>query len=311
MLKWKTISIYLLFFFLVIVVAYINGFYSHYKDTLAKIHITDETTPSTSPEDSKIQKPFALLLFGLEKTGGSHDPGRTDTILLAFIDPKRQKVQLISIPRDSYVNIPGYRKDKINAGYTKGGAPLLKKTLENWLDIDIADYVYINFQGFIDLVNVVGGLDIHVPRNMNYDDPVDGTHIHLKKGQQHLDGKQALDFVRFRKSNNGNAVSDYDRIERQQTALKNLGSKLISMKALSNYHDIFNILSDNMRTTLTEEDINFLIRRFYSFDINNLQMTTIIGEGVYVNNCWYEQIPEKEMKRIGELINQFIERAPN
>jgi LCP family protein required for cell wall assembly len=235
------------------------------------MHVKEDAESGMNPETSKKEEePFAFLLFGISEASPP------DTFILALIDVELQKVQLISVPRDSYVDIPGYRKDKINSAYSKGGASLLRKTLENWLGVKIAGYASINYQGFIDLVNIIDGLNVNVSRDMQYDDPVNGTHINIKKGQQVLDGQKALDFVRFRQSNDGNHASDYDRMERQQTALKILADKLISIKSLSRYQEILNILSSNIKTTLTVEEINLLIRKFYSFDTKNLQTSSIM-----------------------------------
>lgn len=304
MTKRKIIGIYILFFLLGIVLAYGYGLYSQYQDTLSKMHVKEDAESGMNPESSKKgEEPFAFLLFGLAEASPP------DTFILALIDAERQKVQLISIPRDSYVDIPGYRKDKINSAYSKGGAALLRKTLEDWLDLKIAGYAAINYQGFIDLVDIVEGLDVNVSRDMEYDDPINGTHINLKKGQQVLNGKKALDFVRFRQSNDGNHATDYDRMERQQTALKILADKLISMKSLTRYQGILDILSNNIKTTLTAEEMHLLIRKFYSFDINNLQTSSIMGESIYLDKVWYEQIPDEELQRIKELITDFIQQG--
>ena len=306
MIKRKIVGIYLLLFVLGIATAYAHGLYSQYQDTLAKMHVIEDAEPGMNLENLKKQEePFAFLLFGLAQASPP------DTFILALIDVELQEIQLISIPRDSYVDIPGYRKDKINSAYSKGGASLLRKTVENWLGLKIDGYASINYKGFIDLVNIVDGLNVNVSRDMQYDDPFNDTHINLKKGQQVLNGKKALDFVRFRQSNDGNHATDYDRMERQQTALKILADKLISMKSLSRYQEILNILSTNIKTTLTVEEINLLIRKFYSFDIKNLQTSSIMGESIYVDKVWYEQIPDEELQRIKELISDFMEGSKN
>src|SRR5690606_17560453 len=129
----------------------------------------------------------------------------------------------ISIPRDSYVSIPGYReKDKINSTYPRGGAELTMQTIEEWFDTEVYGYVHIDFDGFTELVDLLGGVEVYVDQKIVYDDPMDGTHIRLEQGLQVLDGKNALDFVRARKDNRGSRyyTSDYQRMERQQLVLK-------------------------------------------------------------------------------------------
>ena len=94
-------------------------------------------------------------------------------------------------------------KDKINSAYPKGGVELTIKTIEEWFDTEIYAHVAIDFDGFIQLVDLVGGIEINVDRSIRYDDPTDGTHIRLEQGLQVLDGKNTLDFVRARLDNRG------------------------------------------------------------------------------------------------------------
>ena len=308
MYNWKKIIALFLLVFIVIGGIYTHGMYKKYKDTLRTIQIIEDTDPNEqSSEDKKKQmEPFSMILFGLSERKHINDPGRPDTIILALVDPNGPKLSLISIPRDTYVDIPGQRMDKLNYAYARGGANLLVKTVEEWLDIEIKGYTSINFQGFIDLVDLVGGIDVYVSRDMRYEDPVDGTDIDLKIGQQKLDGKNALDFVRFRKSNDGRHASDYERMGRQQEALRTLGGKLVSIRSIARYYDIMNILKANVRTTLTAEELDKLLKTYYNFSMDNLETTSVIGNGVYINRGWYEQVSQNELDRIKGFIEEFF-----
>ncbi|MGI6327426.1 MAG: LCP family protein [Dethiobacteria bacterium] len=289
--------------------------YVEYKKTLEKMSVSEEQNNQEEGheeigliENRKLADPFALLLFGISEREAFNDPGHSDTIMLALVDPELVKVHLISIPRDAYVDIPGYGKDKINSAYPRGGAALLMETIENWLDLDLYAYVSINFQGFIDLVDLVDGIEVYVPREMHYDDPVDGTSIHLSKGQHLLDGKDALGFVRFRKSNDGVHDSDYQRMERQQLALSLLADKLSSIRTLARINRIMDILSANVKTTLKADELDALIKSFLSFNISNLQTTSIQGGGHLINEAWYELVTEEEKGRIQNIIQDFMEK---
>lgn len=263
---------------------------ARYKNTLTSISVAvkenedDEFTKETI-EEAK-QTPFILLLFGISNREALNDPGKADTIMLALINPELGEISLISIPRDAYVDVPGYGKDKINSAYFLGKADLLKKTIESWLEIDIHAYASINFEGFIDLVDLVGGIRVNVPRDMKYNDPVDGTNIDLKKGEQVLDGKNALDFVRFRKSSDGRHASDYERIERQQQALTVLSNNLASIRMIARVHSIMDILSANVETSLTVEELDLLMKKFYSTDMQEIQTTSLQGGGHLINGVW-------------------------
>ncbi|QGN56655.1 LCP family protein [Nostocoides sp. HKS02] len=147
-----------------------------------------------------------------ELTTGSADGQRTDSIILVHVPAGGGKPALISIPRDSYVPIPGHHSNKINAAYAIGGPKLLVETLQNAMGIRLDGYVEIGFGGFAGVVDSLGGVDICVPFHMN--DPHAG--INLKKGCQTLNGKNALGYVRARYSD---PRGDIGRAERQRQFL--------------------------------------------------------------------------------------------
>lgn len=288
--------------------------YFEYKKTLEKMIVQEDQDNQEEDhgetgliENRKLSAPFALLLFGISEREAFNDPGHSDTIMLALVDPEPVNVYLISVPRDAYVDIPGHGKGRINSAYPRGGAALLMETLENWLDIDLYAYVSINFQGFIDLVDLVDGIEVSVPREMHYDDPVDGTSIHLAKGVRLLDGKDMLGFVRFRKGNDGIHDSDYQRMERQQFALSLLADKLSSVRTLTRINRIMELLSVNVKTTLKANELDALIKSFSSFNINDLQTTSIEGGGHLINEAWYEIVTEEEKGCIQNIIQDFME----
>ncbi|AOY77813.1 LCP family protein [Clostridium formicaceticum] len=165
----------------------------------------------------------------------------------------------------------------------------------------------LDFEGFIELVDLMGGIEVEVKRRMEYDDPIDGTNIRLTPGQQILDGKNALDFVRFRQSNDGRHASDYDRMERQQQALQSLAGKITPLRVLTKLNDMMNILGDNVTTSLTAKELEALIKIFASFDPENLQTTSLQGEGYYHNGAWYEKIPQGEIERIKTMMEDFLD----
>lgn len=290
--------------------------YNKYKNTLEKIASQDGQNDQEEDhketgliENRKLSDPFILLLFGISEREAFNDPGHSDTVMLALVDPELKKVHLISIPRDSYVDIPGHGKGRINFAYPRGGASLLMEILESWLDLDIYAYASINFQGFIDLVDLLGGIEVCVPRDMHYDDPFDGTSIHLEKGEhQLLNGTDTLGFVRFRKSNDGIHDSDYQRIERQQIALSLLADKVSSIGTLTRINEIMDVLSVNVKTSLKAVELDSLIKSFVTFNIDNMHTTSIRGEGHLVNGAWYEIITEEEKGRIQRIIKDFMER---
>lgn len=161
-----------------------------------------------------------ILLLGVDNRAKDLQP-RSDTIMIFSIDPSTKQAFIFSILRDTYVTIPGLGKDKINAAFANGGPDLAMKTIRDFLQIPIHHYMITDFQGFEGLVNAVGGIDLSVEKDLNYAD--DGVYdIHLKAGQQHLDGKKALMYVRFR----ADAMSDFARTERQRKLLSALAKEI-------------------------------------------------------------------------------------
>ncbi len=160
-------------------------------------------------------------------TGRGIGGRRSDSILLLHIPSNGGKAVLISLPRDSYVPIPGYGSSKINAAYALGGPRLLAKTVQNVTGLRIDHYMGIGFGGFVDVVNAVGG--VHLCLKQPLRDPAAG--LHLRKGCQTLNGAQALGFVRTR---HNFANQDLQRIQDQRLLLRALLSKMTSAAVLLN-----------------------------------------------------------------------------
>ena len=180
-----------------------------------------DVLPTPFPGRSKV----TVLLIGADDR--KDEGGRSDTMILLFVNPRTEQVAMLSVPRDLLAPIEGHGTTKINASYAHGGVELARKTIEQNFGASIDYYAKADFKSFVEIVDMLGGVDVEVPdvegrgRGMNYDDNWDNLHIHLKPGLQHLDGTQAIGFVRYRKSNTpGLGDGDFGRSERQQEFLK-------------------------------------------------------------------------------------------
>lgn len=266
-----------------------------------------ENKPAKQMKSKVPMEPFILLLYGIDKREYIQDRGRPDTLMLALIHPESARVNLISIPRDAYVPIPKHGKHKLNHSFSKGGVDLTIETIQKWLNIDLKGYFSIDFEGFEKLVDLVDGIEIEVDRDMAYDDPEDGTSIRLNQGLQVLNGKQALDFVRFRHSNDGKTDSDYKRMERQQKVLKTIGGEMISIHSMMKMFAMMRVLEEHLKTTLKPAELDTLIRLVPQLDMNNFVTTSMTGEGKYEDGLWFEVISNQEKSRIQTLIQDFLE----
>ncbi|QYK53282.1 MAG: LCP family protein [Fimbriimonadaceae bacterium] len=176
---------------------------------------------------------LTVLILGCDKDlyyGGKqviHSHARSDMMMVARVDFNRKMVGAISIPRDTLCEIPGYRRQKINAYHAIGGPELSKKAVEKLLPgVNIDRVAVLNFDAFVEIVDMLGGVELYVPKDMKYNDNAGNLHINLKKGRQHLNGTDALGFVRFRKGSNG-GDSDFERQKRQKDLMLALKEKMI------------------------------------------------------------------------------------
>ena len=177
---------------------------------------------------------FNVLLLGVDEREGEIG-ARADTVILMNVDNKHNRVALLSIPRDTKVNIPGRGTNKINDAYVFGGPELTAKTVSELVGIPVKNYVVANFDGFEGVVDALGGVTIDVERNMYHFDDIYPEHtINLKKGEQLLDGHKALQYVRFR----GDALGDISRTERQLNFLTVLGGEAMQPSTVTKLHKL-------------------------------------------------------------------------
>ncbi len=155
---------------------------------------------------------------------------RSDMMMVARLDFAKDTITGVSIPRDTLCGIQGYRRQKINAYHAIGGPDLAKRAVEGLLEglVKIDRVVVLDFDAFQDIVNMLGGVELYIPKDMKYDDNWADLHIDLKKGRRHLDGYEAMGFVRFRKGKNGASDSDFERQKRQKELMLALKSKMMS-----------------------------------------------------------------------------------
>ncbi|WP_410513394.1 LCP family protein [Paenibacillus sp. BR2-3] len=213
------------------------------------------TVDAETPEPPKWEgtEPVNILLMGVDARGVKKgEVPRSDTMLVASLDPVKKKFYVFSILRDTYVSIAGQDEDRINTAITHGPNTAMQ-TVGDLLGIPIQYYVYTDFQGFIKLVDAIGGIDYDVEKDMVYKTVADGPEydIDLKKGYQHLDGNMALQYVRFRHD----ATSDFTRTERQRGFLKAVADKMKSTTSLIKLPTILSEVNPFIDTNLNLNDM--------------------------------------------------------
>ncbi|MDK8191469.1 LCP family protein [Paenibacillus sp. UMB7766-LJ446] len=230
---------------------------------------TDTPTPPVPKWEGKER--VNILLLGGDTRGD--DPGRSDSVMVASIDPVSKKAHLFSILRDTYVEIPGHGKSRLNAAFSYGGAELTKQTVGDLLGIPIQHYVYTDFIGFMALVDAVDGIDIDVEKDMYYTSKADKHmyDIDLKKGLQHMDGKTALQYVRFRHD----ATSDFTRTERQRIFMTELAKKMQSTTSLFKIPDILEAVAPYIETDLSPTQMLKLASLGFDINVNEIDKQQI------------------------------------
>ena len=175
------------------------------------------------------------------------DDGNTDTIMVASYDTKNQDISIMSIPRDTMVN-ESWDIKRINSVYSryKDGIEALKKRIKTLVGFTPDFYVKVDLSMFVELVDLIGGVEFDVPQDMNYDDPYQDLHIHLKKGVQVLDGEKAMEMVRFRRYSEG----DIKRVEMQQNFMKALIKECLSIKHWGKIKSYIDLAMENVQTDL-------------------------------------------------------------
>jgi LCP family protein required for cell wall assembly len=212
-----------------------------------------EATPVPIPEWEGKERVNILLLGGDARGLDEGQPARSDSILVASFDPVTKKAHLFSVLRDTYVNIEGHGKGRINTALTLGEYPLAMKTVGDLLGLDIQYYVYTDFEGFKKLIDTIGGIYFDVEKDMHYTDNADGNRydIDLKKGYQLLDGDKALQYVRFRHD----AMSDFTRTGRQREFLQAVAKELQSSWNLIRMKKILDSVQPYVKMNISVPDM--------------------------------------------------------
>jgi LCP family protein required for cell wall assembly len=231
-----------------------------------------------------------ILLLGTDQDLETNS--RTDTIILASVDTVQKKVSLLSIPRDTRVNIPGFGENKINAANLLGGTELVKATISNLIKVPIDYYIITNFEGFKDIVDTLGGVEIDVEQNMRYR-AYDGM-IDLKKGVQRLDGEKALQYVRFRHDKLG----DITRTQRQQKFLTALAKEMIQAKTILKLPALIPKLKEAVGTDLSVTQMIGLAKELANYDLSTITVQTLPGNFVDLNGASYWYVDEAKAHQV-------------
>ena len=251
------------------------------------------------PDPIKNERPISFLLLGIDER--ENDKGRTDTMIVVTVNPNKNTTKMISIPRDTYTKIIGFEKeDKINHAYAFGGIEMAKASVEDLLQIPIDYTISINMEGFIGLVDAVEGVDVENNLAFEVDDYM------YELGSIHLQGEQALAFVRMRYDDpNG----DFGRQERQKIVLDAIKNKLITLNSLWKHKELLGIVGENVRTNLSLEEMKTISKDYKDAlkDVESLSFQE--GKGQIMQQIWYYMLDSQELKEIQIQLQTHLELA--
>lgn len=309
--KGKTIVIISAVILLLIGGAFAYGYTMLGKINQSKLKDSDLNISQSAEQESKATGITNILFFGLD----ARDPdvaSRSDSIMVVSIDKKDQKVKVSSLMRDMYVPIPGKGSNKINAAYAFGGAQLAVKTINTDFNLDIRDYVTVNFFGLEKLIDRVGGVQINVSdaeaKVMNEDyipelNKLNGNKVpNVKGGLQTLDGRQAVAYCRIRYVGH----ADYQRTDRQRTVLNELFKK-IKAQGVVKLPGTVNTILPYVTTSLSKTDILGLAMEAMGFNTTDIEQYRLPVDGHYQSGKRDGMdVLLPNMQENTDLLHQFI-----
>ena len=219
-----------------------------------------------------------IMIMGVDER--ADDVGRSDTLMVATIDPKLDQAALLSIPRDTRVKIKGHGYDKINAAYAYGGERLTQSTVEDFLGVNMDHYIIVNVKAFQRIIDA-----IDVEKRMYYEDPWDddgGLLIDLRPGLQHMDGKTAVTYVRYR-----DEEGDIGRIKRQQAFMKACMDKVTSPTIITKLPSVISEVFESVKTDLSVRQLLEFAGSLSKAKNNGLKTEMVPGRPLYIEGISY------------------------
>jgi polyisoprenyl-teichoic acid--peptidoglycan teichoic acid transferase len=303
MTRKKKIIIAIVSVFIVLLASigvYAYKVYSDVTGTVDAIHEKVETEQvREKPVEVTEREPFSVLLLGVDNGDeGRTDSGRSDSLMVMTVNPKEKTTKLLSIPRDSRTEIVGKGfDDKINHAYAFGGVPMTINTVQKFLNVPIDYYVQVNMQGFKDIVDAVGGVDVNNAFEFTSRDAT------FAKGNIHLDGELALKYARMRYEDpNG----DFGRQARHRQIITAVVKKAASLNTLVNYQDMLKAIEKNVKTNATFDEM-MSIQADYKEAANNINEIQLYGEGKKIDGIYYQIVPQSARDKVSQELRTHLE----
>lgn len=279
---------------------YALSVYLKLKSTSDDMYVKDFKKPKSEFREEEVnlkkEKPFSILLLGVDQRG--NDRGRSDTMIVLTINPNLNSIKMLSIPRDTRVPITGHNLDKINHSYAFGKEELAIETVQNFLQVPIDKFVKVNMEGFKDVVEALGGVEV----NSNLAFTSDGRTF--VNGINKLNGADALKFVRMRYDD---PDGDFGRQQRQRQLIEAVINKAKSPAILLSAINAMDALGKNVRTNISYDEMKLMQKNYGQVTTQIDQLSLKRSHGTRINNIYYSIPEESEIKEIEQLLKQHLE----
>lgn len=251
--------------------------------------------------DFNIKEPFSILLMGVD--GDSFKVTRTDTIMVGIVNPQTLEVSLLSIPRDLRVEVASNGKyTKINSAISYGGVDNTAATVENLLGIPIDYYANINFEGFQDFVDTIGGVTVNVEKDLSFRDRITNTQFSLQAGEQKLSGIEALNYARFR----GDGEGDFGRQRRQQQVIRAMVKETLQLKNVTKISSIIDVVKDNFQSNLGYTDLARLAIKLRNIDGDSIETIKLESYPDMIDGISYVIANEESLEETKQLLKEKL-----
>ncbi|MFD0716146.1 LCP family protein [Paenibacillus sp. GCM10027626] len=317
--KWK----WMLSLLAIVVVAGTAGYFNRVTlatwgfDLFLKDSVKEKLNESYKPLPTRVSKPvaykkedpFSLLLLGVDQR--DKEIGRSDTMIYSVVRPNDGAILLVSIPRDAYTEIVGKKtkkgnpwEDKIAHAFAFGGAEMAVNSVENLLDVPVNHYASINFKGFRDVIDAMGGIPLPITEDIVNKEAIHDKFV-VKGGQDVYNGLDALNYVRYREDAGG----DMNRTGRHQIFLNAIMNKAAEVGQWSKIPELIDIMGDNFSTDLTPDHIIDLAKSMLSSESRTIYGHTLKGDGhrKVAGGPWYFFAEEEDVAKVNEMIKAWLD----
>lgn len=287
----------------VVMIGYSMYLYSHVKsaadqmyeprEPIKQVSIVDQRGGGDFPVDMEIEEPFNALILGVDER--SNDRGRSDTMIVLSVNPAKKSALMFNIPRDTRTNIVGHgTEDKINHAYAFGGVNMSVQTVEQLLGIPIHYYMKVNMEGFAQVIDMVGGVNVNNPFAFDYEG------YRFEQGNIHLDGEAALGFSRMRYDD---PKGDLGRNDRQREIIKQVLKNTVQVSNVLQLETLLDEVSAHVRTDVTFDEMKQMFSNYRSV-LDHIESVEIKGTGKKIDGVYYYIVEQSERDRIHQMIEE-------